>query len=146
METGPASAMPERRTLKDPGGARPVFLNPLKVHLPVTATVSLAHRISGLILVLALPFLVLALAASLDAEAGGGGWLPLLKSIGGRICLLVFVWSLAHHTAAGVRHLLFDAGIGTSYPRARSSAWTVHAAAAIAVLAAAAALAFGARA
>ncbi|MEZ2299290.1 succinate dehydrogenase, cytochrome b556 subunit [Variovorax sp. RCC_210] len=114
METGTARAMPERRTPTDPGGARPVFLGPLNVHLPVTATVSLGHRIPGLILVLALPLLILALAASLGPAVDRGGWLPLLKSIGGRICRLVLVWSLAHHTTAGVRHLLFDAGVRTS--------------------------------
>lgn len=114
---------------------RPVFLDPLKIKLPVTATVSLAHRISGILLAIALPFLVQALALSLrDAESYGRvaaacGRLP-VKGV-----LLVLAWALAHHVAAGVRHMLFDAGIGTAWPQARKSAWAVHAfALAVAVL------------
>jgi hypothetical protein len=65
METGHAKGMPERLTPKDPGRVHSVFVDPLKVRLPVTATVSLAHRVSESVLVPAVPFLVLALAASL---------------------------------------------------------------------------------
>ena len=119
-----------------PRHARPVFLDPLKVHLPVTATVSLAHRISGMLLVLALPFTVYLLDRSLSPPADLSGWLAMLQRWPGRVGLLLLVWSLAHHTAAGVRHLLFDAGLGTGYRHARRSAWAVHALAAAATLAA----------
>ena len=127
--------------------ARPVFLNPLKVRLPVTATVSLAHRISGILLVLGLPWLVWALSLSLSGERGGGAagpWLAWLGSMPGRLVLLLLTWALAHHTAAGVRHLLFDAGYATRYRQARTSAWIVHGVALLTTLLAAAALALDA--
>ncbi|HET7865186.1 MAG TPA: succinate dehydrogenase, cytochrome b556 subunit [Burkholderiaceae bacterium] len=107
--------------------ARPVYLNPFKVHLPVTATVSLAHRVSGVLLLAALPVVLEALQASLAGEAGWQRVAAALGGVPGRLALLVLTWALAHHLAAGVRHLLFDAGIGTRYAQARRSAWAVHA-------------------
>lgn len=105
---------------------RPVFLQPLRIELPVTATVSFGHRVSGLLLALALPFLVWVLALSLRDPAGYGQVLAGLHSLPVRPALLLLAWALAHHCAAGVRHLLFDAGIGTTLPAARGSAWAVH--------------------
>ena len=46
--------------------ARPVYLTPFKAHLPVTAIVSLAYRVCGLLLMASLP---LALQLSLADEA-----------------------------------------------------------------------------
>lgn len=123
----------------EPAGKRPVFLDPFKIKLPVTATVSLAHRISGIGLAIALPFLVWALALSLrDAEsyARVAAWLR----GSARPLLVLLAWALAHHSAAGVRHLLFDAGIGTGLHPAVRSAWTVHALAVVAALIAVGAL------
>lgn len=107
--------------------ARPVYLNPFKVHLPVTATVSLAHRVSGVLLLAALPVVLEALQASLAGESGWQRVAAALGGVPGRLALLLLTWALAHHLAAGVRHLLFDAGIGTRYEQARHSAWAVHA-------------------
>lgn len=109
----------------DPSAKRPVFLDPLKISLPVTATASFAHRVSGVLLALALPFLVQMLSLSLrDPE----GYARVAGLAGGsaRPALLVLAWALAHHIAAGVRHLLFDAGIGTSLDAAKKSAWAAH--------------------
>jgi len=118
---------------------RPVFLDVTKIRLPVTATVSLAHRVSGILLVLAMPVLVGFVGRSVRDERGYAQVLHALQSLPGRVVLVVLAWCLVHHTAAGVRHLLFDAGIGTGYPTARRTAWAVHAIAALAVLAALAA-------
>jgi succinate dehydrogenase / fumarate reductase cytochrome b subunit len=108
-----------------PSAKRPVFLDPLKIRLPVTATASFAHRVSGLLLALALPFLVQTLSLSLRDPAG---YARVAGLAGGaaRPALLVLAWALAHHGAAGVRHLLFDAGIGTGLATAKKSAWATH--------------------
>ena len=39
---------------------------------------------------------------------------------------IVFVWVLAHHMLAGIRHLLSDFDIGSQLPAARRSAWAVN--------------------
>ncbi|WP_119153131.1 succinate dehydrogenase, cytochrome b556 subunit [Caldimonas tepidiphila] len=137
-----------RPAAEDPGGPRrlsahtkrPVFLNPLQTKLPVTATVSLAHRISGALLVLALPFTVAALERSLASAEGYARLAAVFGHPLMQLLLLLATWSVAHHVAAGVRHLLFDVGVGTRYGASRQSAWAVHAIALLATLAAALAL------
>jgi succinate dehydrogenase / fumarate reductase cytochrome b subunit len=91
------------------------------------ATVSFAHRVSGVMLALLLPFLVHLLSLSLRDAAGFEKILARMHSPTAVLVLLVLAWGLTHHTAAGIRHMLFDAGIGTSLGAARRSAWGVHA-------------------
>ncbi len=66
-----------------------------------------------------------------------------LRSWPGRFVLLL-TWAAVHHTAAGVRYLLFDAGCGNRYRQARRSAWTVHGIAIAATLLVLLAMAWGA--
>ncbi len=97
---------------------RPVFLNLACIRFPVGAVASIGHRISGIVLVLALPFAVLALQYSLQREAvfdGIAGWM--------RLPAALLAWAAAHHLFAGIRHLLTDVGIGASLPQARASAY-----------------------
>lgn len=97
---------------------RPVFLDLARIRYPVGAIASIGHRISGIVLVLALPFAVLALQYSLEREAAFdaiSGWV--------RLPAAVFAWAAAHHLFAGIRHLLTDVGIGASLPAARASAY-----------------------
>jgi succinate dehydrogenase / fumarate reductase cytochrome b subunit len=96
---------------------RPVFLDFVRIRFPVGAVASVGHRISGVLLVLALPLAVLALQRSLEPEAAGfavSGWLRLPGAL--------LAWAAAHHLFAGIRHLLSDVGIGASLPAARKSA------------------------
>jgi succinate dehydrogenase / fumarate reductase cytochrome b subunit len=104
----------------------PVFLNPLQIALPVTATVSFAHRVSGVLLALAMPFLAYALSLSLEGPDEYSRLVGWLKGVPGKVALIALTWCFAHHTAAGIRHLLFDVGIGTDIHSARASAWAVH--------------------
>lgn len=43
-----------------------------------------------------------------------------------KVGAIVFVWALAHHLLAGVRHLLSDIDVGSRLPAARRSAWAVN--------------------
>lgn len=106
---------------------RPVFLNPLKIQLPVTATVSFGHRVSGLLLAIALPFLVCLLDLSLRDAGSYAAVVGIFQRLPVKVILAVLAWGLAHHIAAGLRHLLFDAGVGTRLRAASASAWAVHA-------------------
>jgi succinate dehydrogenase / fumarate reductase, cytochrome b subunit len=104
---------------------RPVFLNLARIRFPVGAVASIGHRISGLVLVCALPIGVLALERSLAAEAAFSSLLGALRSPLGRVVLAVTVWACAHHLFAGIRHLLSDVGIGASLAASRRSAYAV---------------------
>jgi succinate dehydrogenase / fumarate reductase cytochrome b subunit len=97
---------------------RPVFLNLAHIRFPVGAVASIGHRISGVLLVLALPFAVWALQRSLEENVlfeTGAGWM--------RLPAALVAWAAAHHLFAGIRHLLTDVGIGASLPASRASAY-----------------------
>lgn len=120
---------------------RPVFFNLMQIQLPVGAWTSIAHRLSGILLALGVPFTVYLFELSLrDVEAfehlleWGHSWLF-------KVAVIAFVWAFAHHLLAGVRHLLSDIDIGSHLLPARRSAWIVNASgAAVALLAAGALL------
>lgn len=84
---------------------------------------SIGHRVSGVALVIALPFAVLALQRSLEGEGVSfGGWM--------RLAAALLAWAAAHHLFAGIRHLLLEAGIGSALHPARRSAYAAIIAAA----------------
>jgi len=107
--------------------SRPVFLNIARIRFPVGAVASMGHRASGLVLVGALPFAVLALQRSLEGEAPCfAGWM--------RVPAALLAWAAAQHLFAGIRPLLMEVGIGSSLVAARRSAYAaLIAAAAIAL-------------
>jgi succinate dehydrogenase / fumarate reductase cytochrome b subunit len=117
---------------------RPVYLNLARIRFPIGAVASIGHRISGMVLVFALPFAVLALERSLSGEAAFLSLLEALRSPLGRVALVVAAWACAHHLLAGIRHLLSDVDVWASLAASRRSAYAVLIAAP--ALAAAAAL------
>lgn len=120
-----------------PRAARPVYLDLLRIHLPITGWVSILHRVSGVLLFGALPFGVWTLSLSLSGEAGfrrvaEAAGHPLAK-----LAVVALVWAFAHHAFAGLRHLALDVHRGVDLATARSSSLAVIAAAGLAALAAA---------
>lgn len=104
---------------------RPFFLNLLKIHLPVTGFVSILHRVSGLLLFIAIPFTVYLFDLSLQSSAGFDHAAALLVHPLAQLFSLLLLWSLLHHLFAGIRFLLTDLDIGLDKPQAVRSAWTV---------------------
>ena len=80
--------------------------------LPLTALVSIAHRITGVILAFGCVLLVWLLAAAADSAAAYQALFTHLDSWYGQIFLLGFVFSLYLHFCNGVRHLFWDVGYG----------------------------------
>lgn len=104
---------------------RPVTLPLLRLRLPLAGWVSLLHRVSGVLLFLGLPVGLYALQLSLrNAESFDCLQQQLMHPVA-RLLALAFVWALAHHLFAGVRHLLMDLHWGVSLPAARISAAAV---------------------
>ncbi|HEC19911.1 MAG TPA: succinate dehydrogenase, cytochrome b556 subunit [Gammaproteobacteria bacterium] len=105
---------------------RPVFLNLLRIHQPVTAVLSILHRISGVLMILSLPGLVYLLSLSLEDQAGFTRVAALLGSLPMRLLGVLFVWALSHHLLAGIRFMLLDFDVGITRMTARYTAWLVH--------------------
>ena len=116
---------------------RPVFLSlsPAKFHWPVMAMASIAHRLSGVMLVAGMGYLLYLLSLALASEAGFAEARALLALPGPKLVLLAVLANLAYHLLAGVRHLLLDLHIGDSLAAARLGAWATFAFTALAVLA-----------
>lgn len=113
---------------------RPVFLDLWRIKLPATGIVSILHRVSGLLMIAAVPVAAALLALSLAGPEGFAAVAALLDHWLARVALVVLAWSLAHHLFAGIRHLFLDIGIGLDRPVARTSARAAITAAVAAVL------------
>ncbi len=114
---------------------RPYFLDLAAIRLPIGGMVSILHRVSGVVLSLALPCLLYTLMLSLRSPDdfrrvadGFGGFFGWAISVS-------LIWALLHHFLAGLRHLGFDLGWGEDKEAARKSAWfSLLAAAGVTVL------------
>lgn len=115
---------------------RPASNRPLSPHLQVyrwqwTMALSILHRGTGLFLSLGALYLVcwlLAIATGPDAYAQIAGF---NASIIGRLLLLGWTFSLFYHLANGIRHLVWDAGVGLDLKSSYMSALFVVAAASV---------------
>ena len=119
---------------------RPKWLNLLQVSYPAGALASIAHRVTGTLLALATPVAAYAFTRSLAGPEGFAEISLWSQMPPVRLALAVLVAALVYHLLAGVRHLLMDAGIGSSLRTGRRSAWAVIVAGAIAFVIAAARL------
>lgn len=104
---------------------RPVFLNLFQIRLPIAGVMSIIHRVTGVVMVLAIPVLVWLLETSLSSEAGFAEVSAALNS--GLMMLMLFLalWGLMHHLLAGIRYLLIDIDVGVERPTYRYTAWAV---------------------
>jgi succinate dehydrogenase / fumarate reductase cytochrome b subunit len=106
-------------------GKRPVYLNLLKIRLPLPGVISFAHRITGVILFLAIPYAVYLLDQSVQSPQSFAKVQQTLDQPLMLIVQILLLWSLAHHFFAGIRFLLIDAEIGVEKSSARTGSWLV---------------------
>lgn len=104
---------------------RPVYLNLLKIRLPVPGMISFAHRITGVLLFLALPYAVYLLDLSIESAQSFYQVQQTLQQPFMLLVQIVLLWSIAHHFFAGIRFLLIDAEIGVEKAAARTGSWLV---------------------
>jgi len=104
---------------------RPVYLNLLKIRLPLPGIVSFAHRITGVLLFLSLPFAVYLLDLSIESPESFVRAQQLLNQPLVLLVQIVLLWAIAHHFFAGIRFLLIDAEIGVEKSSTRTGAWLV---------------------
>ena len=91
---------------------RPVNLDIGTMRLPITAWVSIAHRASGVFLFAGMAVLIWALDASLASPESFASLQECLGSPLAKLVIWAVVAGLIYHTAAGVKHLIMDFGIG----------------------------------
>ena len=88
----------------------PIFLNLLKIQLPIAGVSSILHRISAVgIFVLLLPFSVVLVLAS-NSEEGFSTASYLLSFNSLKVLLILLLTGLTYHYISGIRHLVMDFG------------------------------------
>lgn len=106
--------------------SRPKFLNLTQIRMPVNALVSIAHRLSGVWLVITIPVVLYLLELSLSQQQGFEQAQDLLAALPMQLFLFIGLWALFHHLFAGIRFLLLDLDMGVERQQARRTAqWVV---------------------
>ena len=77
---------------------------------------SIAHRISGVACYAALPLFVIWLWSVADGAETYNRLAALAGSWFGIVFLIGLSWAVIHHAIGGVRHIVWDAGIGLGDP------------------------------
>ena len=91
--------------------------NPLSPHLQIyrwhiSSLLSITHRISGLINLLALILIFFWLLTLSLGESNYELFLLTINSFFGKLILIGFTWSMSFHILSGIRHLAWDFGYG----------------------------------
>ena len=105
---------------------RPVYLNLVRIRLPLPGIVSILHRVSGAALFLiGIPLALWALQGSLESAAGYDQLAAAFAHPLAKLVLLGLVWAYLHHLCAGIRFLLLDLHRGIELKPARQSSVVV---------------------
>jgi succinate dehydrogenase / fumarate reductase, cytochrome b subunit len=104
---------------------RPKNLNILTIRLPVPALVSILHRISGILLFLAIPLILWGLNTSLTSQQDFDNIHQMMAAPFARFVLWGLLAAFIYHFIAGIRHLLMDINIGVELKSGRLTAMMV---------------------
>jgi succinate dehydrogenase / fumarate reductase cytochrome b subunit len=108
--------------------SRPEFRNVEKTKIlqyykwPLASMASLAHRASGIILILLLPFILYLLEKSLTSEISFEHFKGIASNWFVKLVILGLCWAYFQHFCTGIRHLLMDLHIGGTKESAKKSA------------------------
>ena len=100
--------------------------NPLSPHLQIyrwhiSSLISITHRISGVINLLALILIFFWLIVLSFGESNYELFLLIINSFFGKFILIGFTWSMSFHLLSGIRHLVWDLGYGLEIKTANIS-------------------------
>jgi succinate dehydrogenase / fumarate reductase cytochrome b subunit len=99
------------------GPRRPLSPHVGIYRLPVTALLSISHRITGVLLAVGLLFLVIGLMAAAAGPTSYMKFQVFFAGFAGQALLWGWLYALFFHLCHGVRHLVWDIGGGFSRER-----------------------------
>ena len=103
---------------------RPVYIDLRKINLPVSALISITHRLSGMyVFFITLPLMLALIYFSTESEDSFNELSLFLKNYKFILSLIVLSFCILwFHILSGVRHLIMDAHIGESLLASKYSA------------------------
>ena len=103
---------------------RPVYIDLRKINLPVSALISITHRLSGMyVFFITLPLMLALIYFSTESEDSFNDLSLFLKNYKFILALIVLSFCILwYHILSGVRHLIMDAHIGESLLASKYSA------------------------
>ena len=103
---------------------RPVYIDLRKINLPVSALISITHRLSGMyVFFITLPLMLVLIYFSTESENSFNDLSLFLKNYKFILGLIVLSFCILwYHILSGVRHLIMDAHIGESLLASKYSA------------------------
>lgn len=108
-----------------PKRTRPLSPN-IQIYRPQLASVlSIANRITGVVLSIYAVALVIWLVAAAEGPEAYAGVNVFIRSWAGQILLFVCTFSFFLHLCGGIRHLVWDAGCGFELRTIYASGWAV---------------------
>jgi succinate dehydrogenase / fumarate reductase cytochrome b subunit len=98
----------------------------MEIKLPLSAVISILHRVSGVLLFFpGIPVFLYSMQMMLDSPQSHDEFHTILTCIPVKIGLTILLWFLMHHLCAGIRHLALDLHYGVGQEQARISGWLV---------------------
>jgi len=114
---------------------RPVYLSLTQFAWPLTAIASITHRVTGVVLVAGVAYLLWLVSMALESQAGFEAARSALADPLPKLLLIAVVAALLYHLLAGVKHMFMDFHLGDSFAVAKNSSIIVFALTAVATLA-----------
>jgi succinate dehydrogenase / fumarate reductase cytochrome b subunit len=105
--------------------ARPVSPHLSVYRWPITMTLSILHRSTGVALSIGFVALTCWLVSAASGRASYDSFMALLETLPGRLLLIGWSFAFFFHLSNGVRHLIWDMGIGLDKVQATRSSWLV---------------------
>jgi succinate dehydrogenase / fumarate reductase, cytochrome b subunit len=104
--------------------SRPKYLNlfALAPHMSITAKISILHRITGVLLFLAIPFSMFLLEKSLTENSFYNAFYTAMSCPLAKVIYIVLIWAFVYHMVSGVRFLFLDVNKGTDIKKAKMTA------------------------
>jgi succinate dehydrogenase / fumarate reductase cytochrome b subunit len=105
--------------------ARPVYLSLTRFAWPLTAIASIIHRVTGVLLVAGVAYLLWLVSMALQSPAGFASAQSVLAEPIAKLLLVAVVAALLYHLFAGIKHIVMDFHLGDSFAAAKANSIVV---------------------
>lgn len=104
--------------------SRPKYLNlfALAPKMSITAKISIIHRLTGVLLFLAIPFVLYLFHKSLTEQSFYTAFYGVLSGFVAKMIYLILIFAFVYHMCAGVRFLFMDIHRGVEIKKAKLTA------------------------